>query len=91
MKKLIAGLVAGIVLGSTSVGIAATTSYWDGHGAGYKCEGTATGAICQHTRYGTKYGVLVQGKQMAVFVGKNSPIFSCMQGKGVYACTDFRS
>jgi hypothetical protein len=85
MKKIIAALIAGIVLGTAGVGIAATSGYWTGNGVGYRCEGTSSGAICDQTGYTT----LVKGNSITIFKGED-PIFTCNRGRSIKACSDYR-
>lgn len=89
MKKLIAGLISGIVLGASGVGLAAG-GYWSGNGTGYKCEGYYGAAICNQSGYGTRYSVMVKSGTVVIFQGKNDPIFECKRGYSAYRCTDYR-
>jgi hypothetical protein len=78
MRKTLAALVAGIVLGTTGTGIAATQVYWHQDGRDYSCEGVANGVICKSGGY--RVGVT----RSFVFVQKNGT-------KQTYACTKWQS
>jgi hypothetical protein len=88
MKKAIAGLIAGLILGSASIGVAATQG-WDNRGPGYKCLGNSLGALCNQTGPGLTWSVMVNKKSVAVFAGeRGDPIFACYRGKS--KCSDLR-
>lgn len=90
MKGIIIGLIMGLVLGVTGVAVAAG-GYWHNGGTGYSCEGYTGGVICKQTGYGTRYSVLVNAKgSLNVYVGKDTPVFSCKRGYGVNSCLDVR-
>lgn len=83
MRNLIAGLIAGVVLGSTSAAVAVST-YWTQSGRDYSCEGTASGAICKTGRYDvgvTRSYVFVQqhGSKLTFGCRKWSGWSSCVQ------------
>jgi hypothetical protein len=80
MKKLVAGLMIGLVLGvSSTAAIAASTVYWKRGGGSYSCEGTYTGVICKETNYQPAYSVaIVRGNIIAAYRGR--VIFGCDRG-----------
>lgn len=52
MRRLLAGLIAGLMLGATGVAGAATAvGYWTQGGTSYSCSGVSSGVICKE-----KYG-----------------------------------
>jgi hypothetical protein len=87
MRKLIAGLVSGLLLGS--VGVATASSYWKEGGTGYTCSGIANGAICHQDGY-WRYGVLVTHKNIVIFRGRNTPLMACYRDRSSDGCVDFR-
>lgn len=76
MKKIIASIIAGIVLGSTSVGIAASQNYWKNGGKTYTCTGSTVSVFCKETNWKTGYEVAIMPSRIAVYFGSN-PVFAC--------------
>jgi hypothetical protein len=50
MRRTIAALIAGLVLGITGTAVAAG-GYWAEGGSGYKCEGITSGVSCNSGLY----------------------------------------
>ena len=77
MKKLLAGLLAGIALGSTSVaGAVVASGYWTSPVfMGYKCQGTSTGALCKDS-YGP-YRVALLKSGITIYTGRSNPVAWC--------------
>lgn len=51
MRRTIAALIAGLVLGITGTAVAAQNYYWSEKGTGYKCEGITGGVHCNAGNY----------------------------------------
>lgn len=51
MRRTIAALIAGIVLGTCTTAVAATSLYWAKSGSGYACEGIGNGVTCNAGLY----------------------------------------
>jgi hypothetical protein len=91
MKKAIAGLIAGFVLGTASVGVAATQSLWERGGNGYKCWGVSSGAICNQTGSGVTWSTMIDKKSVVIMAGERGSVaFGCYRGKSKWSCRDFR-
>lgn len=78
MKKTIAALIAGIMLGVSGTAVAASQIYWHQDGSGYSCEGVTSGVICAAGGY--RVGV--------------TPTYVFIQKKGTkqtYACRKWSS
>jgi hypothetical protein len=86
MKKLIAGVVAGLVLGVTGTGIAATQGgYWSEGGTGYKCEGIAAGVTCKSGGY--EFGATKSFVYIAK-TGQKKLLFGCRKYDGWDSCVN---
>jgi len=91
-KARIALLLAGVVLGSVSTGVAApqVLPFWKKSQGPYICTGNAVGASCVR-RY-TAWKVLVSKQTypaVAIFHA-DRPIFSCGRFEWPEECTDLR-
>lgn len=52
MRKMIAGILAGLVLGTTGTAVAAQQyGYWHNSGNDYKCQGYSKGVYCNSGGY----------------------------------------
>jgi hypothetical protein len=51
MKRTIAALIAGLVLGISGTAVAATAVYWEKNGNGYRCQGISSGVTCNAGYY----------------------------------------
>jgi len=73
------------VMLATAGAAAAYDAYWAKGGNGYACQGTTNSVICNSKTAG-HYKVMLNSKgDVIVFVGKNTPLFSCK-----WDCTDLR-
>lgn len=72
--KVIAALVAGIVLGSA--GLAGAQSYWDGKGSTYSCKGGPVSVFCTETGWKRNYKTAIIPSIVTVSYGQRV-IFSC--------------
>jgi len=80
MKKVIAGLVAGLVLGSVSTAGAATNwTYWVRGGASYTCTGIETGVICKEKPWSGVYRVSITPSFVGIFRGSHA-VYGCDRG-----------
>lgn len=81
MRKVIAGLVAGLVLGVTGTAGATLTNYWEGQGNTYTCEGVETGMHCkERSGYGL-YNIWITPKYVDISRGKKI-VYGCKRGFG---------
>lgn len=79
MKRTIAGLIAGLVLGVAGTAGAMTSAYWEGKGPTYTCSGVSSGASC-HERYG-QYGIYITRDFVAITRGKkDKAVYGCRRG-----------
>lgn len=87
MKKTIAALVSGLILGSA--GVAAASGYWTESFAGYTCEGVSSGARCIDKRGQYRVAILPSGITIYTGGGNNpNPIMWCDRyGSPSRACT----
>jgi hypothetical protein len=77
MKKLLATFIAGIVLGSCTVGMAATGFvYWKRGGSTYMCEGSGVSVFCKETNWKPGYQIAIIPGAIDVSYGGNL-IFNC--------------
>jgi hypothetical protein len=86
MRKLIAGLVAGLVLGTAGTAIGAVTGgYWAQPNGLYSCSGISTYAVCKSGGFSvgvTDEFVFVQkGKP-----GGHGPLFTCNRWSSWASC-----
>jgi hypothetical protein len=88
LKRTLAALIAGIVLGSA--GVASAIGYWSKSSPGiYSCQGSASGLICKTQSYRPRYSVLIQRRHIALYFN-GSVIFGCDPAYASGSCTDFR-
>lgn len=86
MKKTLAALVAGLVLGGTGTAIAGTSLYWERSGNDYHCEGIATGFRCSSG--GFKVGTTKDFLYISRGSARNGPVFACQKWKSWTACIE---
>lgn len=82
MRNLIAGLIAGIVLGATSIAGAAQL-YWSERGTGYVCEGVNQGVTCN----AGNYQVGVTPSYVFVQHRRTEATFGCRKRSSFSQCT----
>lgn len=83
MKRTIAALIAGIMLGTTGLAAGAVMSgYWKQSGNFYSCQGVANGVLCKE-RNGL-YGVSITPSYVAI-TRRGKAIRGCERGYGVSA------
>lgn len=89
MKRTIAGLIAGLVLGSAGTVVAASQA-WSKRSAGvYSCSGYSQAVHCKSDSYIPRYKVsIIQNLVIVSFGG--SEIFSCYTSRRPGACADLR-
>jgi hypothetical protein len=91
MRKLIAGLLAGLTLGAAGTAGATTAyGYWTEGGPSYTCTGVPSGVTCkERSGYGL-YQVWITKGFVAINRGKQS-VYGCPRGFGSsYDCFDAR-
>ena len=76
MKRTVASLIAGIVIGSTGVGIASTQDYWKQGGRTFSCSGDAVSVFCKETNWRTNYKVAIFPSLVTVSHG-SKVVFGC--------------
>jgi len=80
MKKLIAGLVAGLILGSASVAGATTSwTYWVRGGSSYTCTGIDSGVLCKERSWSGLYGVSIT-KDYVGITRRGHALSGCKRG-----------
>lgn len=78
MKKLIIGILIGLMLGSVSAA-SAYSVYWKRGGNTYMCTGIARDVVCRETNWKPAYSVhIVPGSIIVAFNG--NVIFGCDRG-----------
>ena len=86
MRKVFAGLIAGIILGGAGVAGAASL-YWEESFAGYTCEGYFRAAICTDSR--SNYHAALTKSGITIFQGEDDPVAWCKRSwaRPSVACT----
>ena len=80
MRRVIAGVIAGLVLGTTgtAIGAVALKPYWSESGNAYTCQGTNTGMLCKSA--GFRFGVTKDYVFMSKgYKSAKGPVFACPQ------------
>jgi len=88
MKRLVVGILIGLVLGGGSA-FAATMSYWEEFGKTYSCEGTALIAKCTDDVWKSGYNFLLSPGWVTLYEGKK-PVYQCPRKYKSVRCTDLR-
>ena len=82
MRRVIAALIAGLVLGATGVAGATVNSYWEGRGAKYHCEGETSGVKCVHNSgyviwFTPGFAAINKGRKPVAYCVLREPTSSC--------------
>lgn len=87
--KMIAALIAGLVLGMTGTALG-QTSFWKRSSPGvYYCQGINASVSCRSEAYTPRYSILLsRGKLFVAF--RNNVLFVCETRYTPKGCTDFR-
>ena len=78
MRRLLAGLVAGCVLGSVGTALAGTA--WTSGGTTYRCTGSNVSVFCKETNWRTGYEVAIYPGAVSVSFGSKL-IYHCNRKK----------
>jgi hypothetical protein len=91
MKAKLAMLLAGIVLGSTGFGYAASQSFWHESQGPYACEGTDANVICSMngSAWRVTIGRLVGEKEFMIMYRNGRPFFACGRDDLPAQCADY--
>lgn len=92
MRKVIASLVAGFILGTTATAGAVVSAYWEGDGNRYHCDGVTSGVICIDRKGGYQIGMtkgyvyLAYGKNnLAACERTKRPLQGCFSDGHVFS------
>lgn len=81
MKRTIAAIIAGLLIGTTGTAIAATTSgFWQQSGNSYSCQGSPRSVSCKETGWKTNYSIAFTPNYVIVSFGSRV-IFGCDRPK----------
>ena len=82
MKRLVAGLIAGLVIGTTGIATAAELSGWRTMAPGVKCKG-GKNVVCYTTSdenlYGGAYSVYISDCSVAVWQDRNGSMRTVLE------------
>jgi hypothetical protein len=90
VRRTLAGLLVGLMLGTTGTIAAAPQSYWRHALPGvYTCTGAGRYAKCRTERYTPRYSVIVAPKAIGLYFNGEG-IFYCNTGYRPGRCGDLR-
>jgi hypothetical protein len=89
MKRIIVSLLAGVALGTTGVGLAASQNYWQQSGRTYRCQGSADSVFCKETNWRTGYEVGIFPSRVVVSFGSHVVMGCLRKQQPAHNCQSF--
>lgn len=84
MRRTVAALIAGLLLGITGTAAAGAKYYWSEGGSGYKCQGVTTGVVCKSG--GFSIGITRTFLYVQKGSGDSAPTYACRKWSSWSGC-----